>query len=72
MFAIACSGGGADVSARVRDIIRLELDTFHEVSEAGLDEGPGTLVLWLFLGPHDLGIFVSFEGTLDTSEWEWS
>lgn len=72
MFAVACSGGGADVSAGVRHFSCLELDTFQEVSEAGLDERVGTLVLWFFLGPHDLSILVSFQGALDTSEWEWS
>ena len=72
MFAVACCGGGADVSAGVRDFSCLELDAFHEVSEAWLYEREGTLVFWFFLGPHDLGILVSFKGALNTSEWEWS
>ena len=42
-----------------------------QVAEAGLHEGPCTLVLRLFLYPFDLSVAVTLKRWLDVSEGEW-
>ena len=49
----------------------LRLDALKEVAHAWLNERPGTLILWLFLGPHDVCVLVAIKAGLDSSEREW-
>ena len=71
LLAIASGGGGRDSTAGIRDISGLVAHLSQLVAETRLHKAESTLVLWFFLSPHDLGVLVSVEGTLDVSEGEW-
>ena len=47
-------------------------DFGQEIAESRLYEGPGTLILWLFLNPLNLSVLVTIQGRLDRAEGEWS
>lgn len=49
----------ANSSSGIFYFLLLRLDALKEVSHAWLDERPGSLILRLFLSPHDVCILVS-------------
>ena len=68
---VAHCGGAHNGPSCVLQLIRL-LQVLPDVQEARLHVVPGTGVLWLFLGPCDLGIFVLFALCDDFLEGEWT
>lgn len=72
LIAVSSSGRGTDGSSCVRQVILLVALVFEVGAEARFDEGPGTLILRLFLRPDLLGVRESFCGSSERLEGEGS
>lgn len=61
----------ANVSAGVADFPLLLAHVSEQVAHAWLHKRPATLVLWLFLRPHDLRVLIAVKLFLKNPEREW-
>ena len=72
LIAESSSGGGTNGSSSVRQVVLLVACGFEVGAETRLDEGPGTLILRLFLRPDLLGVRESLGGGVERLEGEGS
>jgi len=70
LLGIASSCGGRDVSSNISRLVVRAANSFEKIPNAGLHEGPSTLVLGLILYPLHLSIGVTRELGLELAERE--